>query len=90
MPRNGDGSSDNGPIEGQEVVHGASGDVRPPFFLFLFPYPYYSSHVRFLLIHRQTTLQHAKNNVAPMPEIEKGEGTITPHTLIYRGRLNES
>jgi hypothetical protein len=28
MPRNGDGSSDNGPIEGQEVVHGTSGDVR--------------------------------------------------------------
>jgi hypothetical protein len=27
MPRNGDGSSDNGPIEGQEVVHGTSGDV---------------------------------------------------------------
>jgi hypothetical protein len=28
MPRNGDGSSDNGPIEaGQDAVHGASGDV---------------------------------------------------------------
>merc|ERR1711974_237084 len=26
MPRNGDGSSDNGPIEGQELLHGASGD----------------------------------------------------------------
>ncbi|CAO2647768.1 Nn.00g086900.m01.CDS01 [Neocucurbitaria sp. VM-36] len=46
MPRQGDGSSDNGPIEGHDIVHGASGD---------------------------TTLQHAKNNVAPMPEIEKGE-----------------
>ncbi|KAH7380664.1 hypothetical protein BKA66DRAFT_419775 [Pyrenochaeta sp. MPI-SDFR-AT-0127] len=46
MPRNGDGSSDNGPIEGHDIVHGNSGD---------------------------TTLQHAKNNVAPMPEIEKGE-----------------
>lgn len=30
MPRNGDGSSDNGPIEGQNIVHGNSGDVRPP------------------------------------------------------------
>ncbi|KAF1842464.1 uncharacterized protein K460DRAFT_370433 [Cucurbitaria berberidis CBS 394.84] len=46
MPRNGDGSSDNGPIEGHDIVHGNSGD---------------------------TTLQHTKNNVAPMPEIEKGE-----------------
>jgi hypothetical protein len=27
MPRNGDGSSDNGPIDGHEIVHGASGDV---------------------------------------------------------------
>lgn len=26
MPRNGDGSSDNGPIEGHEIVHGAGGD----------------------------------------------------------------
>lgn len=30
MPRNGDGSSDNGPIEGHDIVHGASGDVRCP------------------------------------------------------------
>lgn len=28
MPRNGDGSSDNGPIEGHNIVHGNSGDVR--------------------------------------------------------------
>ena len=28
MPRNGDGSSDNGPIEGSTIVHGNSGDVR--------------------------------------------------------------
>ncbi|PSN67171.1 hypothetical protein BS50DRAFT_573915 [Corynespora cassiicola Philippines] len=28
MPRNGDGSSDNGPIEvGENLVHGASGDA---------------------------------------------------------------
>ncbi|KAH3938586.1 hypothetical protein HBI56_177040 [Parastagonospora nodorum] len=46
MPRNGDGSGDNGPIEGNDIIHGSSGD---------------------------NTLQHAKNNVAPMPEIEKGE-----------------
>ncbi|KAH7075977.1 hypothetical protein BKA63DRAFT_603280 [Paraphoma chrysanthemicola] len=26
MPRNGDGSSDNGPIEGHEIIHGAKGD----------------------------------------------------------------
>ncbi|KAF2029095.1 hypothetical protein EK21DRAFT_113315 [Setomelanomma holmii] len=26
MPRNGDGSNDNGPIEGHEILHGASGD----------------------------------------------------------------
>lgn len=26
MPRNGDGSSDNGPIEGHEIVHGTTGD----------------------------------------------------------------
>ncbi|CAN9185130.1 hypothetical protein AA0117_g7950 [Alternaria alternata] len=26
MPRNGDGSGDNGPIEGHELLHGASGD----------------------------------------------------------------
>jgi hypothetical protein len=28
MPRNGDGSSDNGPIDGHEIIHGAGGDVR--------------------------------------------------------------
>lgn len=27
MPRNGDGSSDNGPIEGHEILHGMTGDV---------------------------------------------------------------
>lgn len=27
MPRNGDGSSDNGPIEGQNIIHGNSGDT---------------------------------------------------------------
>ncbi|ENI11145.1 hypothetical protein COCC4DRAFT_123434 [Bipolaris maydis ATCC 48331] len=26
MPRNGDGSSDNGPIEGHEILHGTTGD----------------------------------------------------------------
>ncbi|KAF1921030.1 hypothetical protein BDU57DRAFT_509581 [Ampelomyces quisqualis] len=46
MPRNGDGSSDNGPVEGQEIIHGSSGSDK---------------------------LQHTKNNVAPMPKIEKGE-----------------
>lgn len=46
MPRNGDGSSDNGPFEANNVIHGNSGDA---------------------------TLQHTKNNVAPMPEMEKGE-----------------
>ncbi|KAL1594139.1 hypothetical protein SLS59_008973 [Nothophoma quercina] len=47
MPRNGDGSSDNGPIEGQNIVHGNSGDAS-------------------------AQPQHAKNNVAPAPELEKG------------------
>lgn len=28
MPRNGDGSSDNGPIDDHEILHGTSGDVR--------------------------------------------------------------
>jgi hypothetical protein len=28
MPRNGDGSGDNGPIEAHELLHGAGGDVR--------------------------------------------------------------
>ncbi|KZM27151.1 uncharacterized protein EKO05_0004680 [Ascochyta rabiei] len=46
MPRNGDGSSDNGPIEGQNIVHGAGDAPAQP--------------------------EHAKNNIAPMPEIEKG------------------
>ncbi|CBX99953.1 hypothetical protein IAQ61_002830 [Plenodomus lingam] len=46
MPRNGDGSSDNGPLEAGNVIHGNEGDA---------------------------TLQHTKNNVAPMPEVEKGE-----------------
>ena len=46
MPRNGDGSSDNGPIEGQDIVHGSSGSE---------------------------TLQHVKDHIAPMPEVEKGE-----------------
>jgi hypothetical protein len=27
MPRNGDGSGDNGPIDGHEILHGTSGDV---------------------------------------------------------------
>lgn len=27
MPRNGDGSSDNGPIEGHEILHGTTGDA---------------------------------------------------------------
>ncbi|EUC50367.1 hypothetical protein COCMIDRAFT_82389 [Bipolaris oryzae ATCC 44560] len=26
MPRNGDGSSDNGPIEGHSIIHGTSGN----------------------------------------------------------------
>jgi hypothetical protein len=30
MPRNGDGASDNGPIEGQDITHGTSGDVMSP------------------------------------------------------------
>jgi hypothetical protein len=46
MPRQGDGSSQNGPFEEGNIVHGNAGDA---------------------------TLQHAKNNVAPMPEIEKGQ-----------------
>ncbi|KAF1933095.1 uncharacterized protein M421DRAFT_416681 [Didymella exigua CBS 183.55] len=46
MPRNGDGSSDNGPIEGQNIVHGAGKPEAQP--------------------------AHAKNNVAPAPELEKG------------------
>jgi hypothetical protein len=33
------------------------------------------------LTKNQATLQHTKNNVAPMPEIEKGEGTIRPPHL---------
>ena len=32
----------------------------------------------------QATLQHTKNNVAPMPEIEKGEGTTRlPHLPLF-------
>ena len=27
MPRNGDGASDNGPIQGKEILHGVDGDV---------------------------------------------------------------
>jgi hypothetical protein len=27
MPRNGDGSGDNGPIDGHAIIHGTSGDV---------------------------------------------------------------
>ncbi|KAJ8112050.1 hypothetical protein OPT61_g5495 [Boeremia exigua] len=46
MPRNGDGSSDNGPIEGQNIVHGSGNAAGQP--------------------------EHAKNNVAPAPELEKG------------------
>jgi hypothetical protein len=62
MPRNGDGSSDNGPIEGQNIVHGA-GKVRPQSFA--------DSTV---LTHPQPESQpeHAKNNIAPAPELEKG------------------
>jgi hypothetical protein len=63
MPRNGDGSGDNGPIEGNDVIHGNSGDVRPSIHS-----P--KNHINI----PQTTLQHVKNNIAPMPEIEKGEG----------------
>jgi hypothetical protein len=68
MPRNGDGSSDNGPIEGQEIVHGTSGSVR---YKLLFKI----SHQ--ILTSQQETLQHVKDHVAPMPEVEKGEGTST-------------
>ncbi|KAJ4382005.1 hypothetical protein N0V86_002331 [Didymella sp. IMI 355093] len=46
MPRNGDGSSDNGPIEGQNIVHGTGKPESQP--------------------------EHAKNNIAPAPELEKG------------------
>lgn len=36
MPRQGDGSSDNGPIEaGENLIHGASGDVSTALFRFL-------------------------------------------------------
>lgn len=35
MPRNGDGSSDNGPIEaGENLIHGAGGDVSTALFRF--------------------------------------------------------
>lgn len=83
MPRNGDGSSDNGPIEGNDVIHGNSGSVR----LALITTSYLTSHhitTHALPTHHQTLqranlttpqaeLQHTKTNVAPMPEIEKGE-----------------
>jgi hypothetical protein len=74
MPRNGDGSSDNGPIEGQDIVHGTSGSVRHHF-------PLLPATTQ--LTSQQETLQHVKDHIAPMPEIEKGEGT-SPQSLAYR------
>lgn len=66
MPRNGDGSGDSGPYEGHEIVHGTNGDV---------------CRVRDLACNRSNplkkTLQHTKH-VAPMPEVEDGEGVFTP------------
>ena len=70
MPRNGDGSSDNGPIEGQELLHGASGDVCLPTDRRL---------KQRLTRDQQKTLQHTKH-VAPMPEVEAGDGKKTPQT----------
>ena len=78
MPRNGDGSSDNGPIEANDVIHGNSGSVCLP----LLPCPSCpisqpSIHLYLNETHEANTpqaeLQHTKTNVAPMPEIEKGE-----------------
>ncbi|KAF1978372.1 hypothetical protein BU23DRAFT_549816, partial [Bimuria novae-zelandiae CBS 107.79] len=78
MPRQGDGSSDNGPIEtGSNLVHGTSGDVR--FLPALSPtlqssiLEYKSVHG--LIITPQDSLKHA-SKVAPMPEPEKGAGTF--------------
>jgi hypothetical protein len=90
MPRNGDGSSDNGPVDAGEIVHGASGDVRS--FPTSHPFPRashldsspFTSHL-YLFSRRprffqgytdsrgaQTSLKHTQN-VAPLPEGEKGE-----------------
>jgi hypothetical protein len=72
MPRQGDGSSQNGPFEEGNIVHGNAGDVSSP-----------AAHCHRLPTDAriQATLQHAKNNVAPMPEIEKGQGTLEPRLL---------
>jgi hypothetical protein len=64
MPRNGDGSSDNGPIEGQNIVHG-DGKVSSSFRL----RPTFNTD---LSLKPDSQPQHAKNNVAPAPELEKG------------------
>jgi hypothetical protein len=63
MPRNGDGSGDNGPIDGHEILHGTSGDVSAV-----------KEPGHGILTRSQTTLQHTKY-VAPMPKPEAGEGT---------------
>jgi hypothetical protein len=67
MPRNGDGSSDNGPIDGHEILHGTSGDVR------------HSAHEIDTRTNtkRKETLQHTKH-VAKMPQPEEGDGPYTP------------
>ena len=66
MPRNGDGSSDNGPIEGQNIVHGA-GKVRSSLFDSV-----HTFNANLCPAKPESQPQHAKNNVAPAPELEKG------------------
>ncbi|KAL5116016.1 hypothetical protein ACEQ8H_006134 [Pleosporales sp. CAS-2024a] len=62
MPRNGDASSDNGPIDSHEIVHGTSGDVS-------FAHADNGNHKP---DRNQATLQHTKH-VAPMPSTEKDQ-----------------
>jgi hypothetical protein len=68
MPRNGDGSGDSGPIDGHEIVHGASGDVSVVI-------SQGEKAEQRGLICRQKSLKHTQH-VAPMPKPEAGDGTL--------------
>jgi hypothetical protein len=62
MPRQGDGSSDNGPIEtGSDQVHGTSGDVSEPLHI---PYSFHDS-LDFIFLLHHSLFPTARNPQCP-------------------------
>ncbi|USP73758.1 uncharacterized protein yc1106_01032 [Curvularia clavata] len=82
MPRNGDGSSDNGPIEaGQHAVHGASGDATMEHTKKVAPMPELEKG------EETTTLTHASTGIQGMNA--SGGGAAPKEGWTGQGRPGE-